>query len=57
VRVVIQRVSEARVSVADKTVGQIGAGITTAPIECFNGALAALGENVQGILNEKGGAS
>jgi Protein of unknown function (DUF1116) len=38
-------------------VGQIGAGITTAPIECFNGALAALGENVQGILNEKGGAS
>jgi hypothetical protein len=38
-------------------VGQIGAGITTAPMECFNRALAALGEKVQGILNWKGGAS
>src|SRR5436853_1116759 len=27
-------------------VGQIGAGITTAPMACFNGALAALGETL-----------
>jgi hypothetical protein len=30
-------------------VGQIGAGITTAPMECFNGALAALAENLHSL--------
>jgi hypothetical protein len=30
-------------------VGQIGAGITTAPMECFNTALAALGESLQTV--------
>ena len=30
-------------------VGQIGAGITTAPMECFNDALAALGESLQTV--------
>jgi len=29
-------------------VGQIGAGITTAPMECFNHALAALAKALQG---------
>jgi hypothetical protein len=38
-------------------VGQIGAGITTAPMECFNDALAALAEELQGIPNGKQGAS
>ena len=27
-------------------IGQIGAGITTAPMECFNHALAALGKTL-----------
>jgi Protein of unknown function (DUF1116) len=38
-------------------VGQIGAGITTAPMECFNDALAALAEKLQGVPNGKEGAS
>jgi hypothetical protein len=38
-------------------VGQIGAGITTAPMECFNDALAALAERLQGVPNGKEGAS
>ena len=38
-------------------VGQIGAGITTAPMECFNEALAALAEKLQGVPNGKEGAS
>jgi hypothetical protein len=38
-------------------VGQIGAGITTAPMECFNGALAALAEELQGVPNGKEGVS
>ena len=38
-------------------VGQIGAGITTAPMECFNGALAALAEKLQGAPSRKEGAS
>ena len=38
-------------------VGQIGAGITTAPMECFNDALAALAEELQGVPNGKEGAS
>jgi hypothetical protein len=29
-------------------VGQIGAGITTAPMECFSDALAALAKNLKG---------
>jgi len=37
-------------------VGQIGAGITTAPMECFNDALAALAEKLQSIPNGKEGA-
>jgi hypothetical protein len=38
-------------------VGQIGAGITTAPMECFNDALAVLAEKLQGVPNGKEGAS
>jgi hypothetical protein len=38
-------------------IGQIGAGITTAPMECFNQALAALAEKLQGVPNGKKGAS
>jgi hypothetical protein len=38
-------------------VGQIGAGITTAPMECFNDALVALAEKLQGVPNGKEGAS
>jgi len=38
-------------------VGQIGAGITTAPMECFNDALAALAEKLRGVPNGKEGAS
>jgi hypothetical protein len=38
-------------------VGQIGAGITTAPMECFNHALAALAEKLQGVPHGKEGAS
>src|SRR5215471_161555 len=38
-------------------VGQIGAGITTAPMECFNDALAALAEELQGVPNGKESAS
>src|SRR4029078_8703493 len=30
-------------------IGQIGAGITTAPMECFNQALAALGKNLGSV--------
>jgi len=30
-------------------VGQIGAGITTAPMECFNQALAALAGTLEGL--------
>jgi len=38
-------------------VGQIGAGITTAPMKCFNEALAALAEKLQSAPNGKEGAS
>jgi hypothetical protein len=38
-------------------VGQIGAGITTAPMECFNDALAALADKLQEMPPTKGGAS
>ena len=38
-------------------VGQIGAGITTAPMECFNDALAALAKNLQGMPETRGGVS
>jgi hypothetical protein len=38
-------------------VGQIGAGITTAPMECFNHALAALGETLPGLPRGSGSAS
>jgi len=34
-------------------VGQIGAGITTAPMECFNDALAALAGKLQGLPKAK----
>ena len=30
-------------------VGQIGAGITTAPMECFNAAIAALGDSLHTV--------
>jgi hypothetical protein len=36
-------------------VGQIGAGITTAPMECFNDALAALAQKLPGVPETKGG--
>jgi len=36
-------------------VGQIGAGITTAPMECFNDSLAALAETLQSVPNGKEG--
>jgi hypothetical protein len=36
-------------------VGQIGAGITTAPMECFNDSLAALAETLHGVPNGKEG--
>ena len=38
-------------------VGQIGAGITTAPMECFNDALAALAKRLQRLPEGKRGAS
>ena len=38
-------------------IGQIGAGITTAPIDCFNAALAALAKKLDGMPQPKGGAS
>ena len=38
-------------------VGQIGAGITTAPMECFNDALAALAKKLQKMPEAKGGIS
>jgi len=38
-------------------VGQIGAGITTAPMECFTDALAALAEKLKRMPQAKGGAS
>jgi hypothetical protein len=38
-------------------VGQIGAGITTAPMECFTDALAALADKLQSLPEPKGGAS
>jgi hypothetical protein len=37
-------------------VGQIGAGITTAPMECFNDALAALAKTLQGPSSAPGSA-
>jgi hypothetical protein len=39
------------------SVGQIGAGITTAPMECFNHALAALGESLQRLPAAAGSAA
>src|ERR1051325_3005410 len=36
-------------------IGQIGAGITTAPMECFNAALAVLAKKLQGMPEKKGG--
>ena len=38
-------------------VGQIGAGITTAPMECFNCAIAALAETLQSASRGAGSAS
>jgi Protein of unknown function (DUF1116) len=38
-------------------VGQIGAGITTAPMECFNDALTALAERLPSVPETKRGAS
>jgi hypothetical protein len=38
-------------------VGQIGAGITTAPMQCFDEALAALAEKLQSVPNGKEGTS
>jgi len=38
-------------------VGQIGAGITTAPMECFNHALAALAKTLQGPSSAPASAS
>jgi hypothetical protein len=34
-------------------IGQIGAGITTAPMECFTGALAALAAKLEGMRDTK----
>jgi hypothetical protein len=36
-------------------IGQIGAGITTAPMECFTDALAALAGKLEGMPQAKGG--
>jgi hypothetical protein len=38
-------------------VGQIGAGITTAPMECFNDAIAALATELDALPTGKGGAA
>jgi len=38
-------------------IGQIGAGITTAPMECFNDALAAFAEKLKTLPEAKGVAS
>jgi len=38
-------------------VGQIGAGITTAPMECFNDALAFLAKKLPSIPEAKEGAA
>jgi hypothetical protein len=38
-------------------VGQIGAGITTAPMACFNDAIAALAIELEGIPFAKGGGA
>jgi hypothetical protein len=38
-------------------VGQIGAGITTAPMACFNEAVAALAGELDAIAARKGGAA
>ena len=37
-------------------VGQIGAGITTAPMECFNDAIAALVTGLESVPASQGGA-